>query len=62
MFITLPLGNAATDMAKGHTQGAIQGDGSIRQEPLIDVAHVASSIVHIASLPVEVTVLSMNIM
>lgn len=52
-----------TQMASGSVnQGALQPDGSIRKEGAIDAKHVASSIVHIASLPLDVTVLEMNIM
>jgi hypothetical protein len=42
--------------------GIIQPDGSTRTEATIDAKHVASSVVHIASLPLDVTVLVMNIM
>jgi hypothetical protein len=41
---------------------ALQPDGSTSQEPTFDVQHVARVVVHIASLPLEVTVLEMNIM
>ena len=58
-----PAGNAMTQMAAEHAnQGALQPDGSTRKESAIDAKHVASSIVHIASLPLDVTVLEMNIM
>jgi hypothetical protein len=61
--MTLYLGNAFTEMARGVvTSGALQADGSTKVEPFIDAKHVASSIVHIASLPLDVTVLQMNIM
>lgn len=55
-------GNAHTDMAAGHTQGALQPDGRVVPEPTFDLKHVADSIVHIASLPNDVTVLEFNIM
>jgi NADP-dependent 3-hydroxy acid dehydrogenase YdfG len=52
-----------TDMAAVHSNiGALQPDGSIRTEPTIDAQHVARSIVHIAGLPLDVTVLEMNVM
>jgi hypothetical protein len=41
---------------------ALQPGGETAHEPTIDVAHVARVVVHIASLPLEVTVLEMNIM
>lgn len=48
-----------TDMGAGHSR---QADGSIGSEPTFDVQHVARSIVHIASLPLDVTVLEMTVM
>lgn len=52
-----------TDMAAPIVNtGFPQADGSMKKEPAIDAKHVASSIVHIASLPLNVTVLEMNIM
>ena len=49
-------------MAVGHTQGALQPNGSLLPEETFDVKHVADAIVHIAALPLDVTVLNMNIM
>jgi len=49
-------------MAAGHTQGALQPSGIIAPEPTFEATHVAASIVYIASLPLSVTVLDMNIM
>lgn len=58
----IDIGNAATDLAKGHSTGALQADGTIKKEPMLDVSHVADTIVHVASLPVSATVLYLNIM
>ena len=55
-------GNALTDLAKGLTTGALQADGHIAAEPTYDVQHVASTIVHIASMPPNVAMLEVNIM
>lgn len=49
-------------MALGHEEGAKQADGTVRPEPTIDVQHVADTIVHIASMPPNVTMLNVNIM
>jgi hypothetical protein len=50
-------------MVQQHVQfAALQPNGSTLAEPTIDAKHVANSIVHIASLPLNVTVLQMNIM
>jgi len=57
------LGNALTDIvAPATSAGVRQSDGSLRKEATINAKHVASSIVHIAELPLDVTVLEMNIM
>jgi NAD(P)-dependent dehydrogenase (short-subunit alcohol dehydrogenase family) len=42
--------------------GATQADGSIAAEPTMDLDHVARSIVHMASLPLDVNVQFMTIM
>ncbi len=59
----IDIGNAATaltePMAKG--QGALQADGSRKVEPRIDVEHVASAVLYMASLPLDTNVLSMTI-
>jgi len=58
----IDIGNVHTDMAAGFNAGALQADGSIKKESTFDVRHVADTVVHIASLPLNVTVLEMNIM
>jgi NADP-dependent 3-hydroxy acid dehydrogenase YdfG len=52
-----------TDMAAGAaTQGALEADGTIKKEATFDAKHVATSVVYIAGLPLDVTVLQMNVM
>jgi NAD(P)-dependent dehydrogenase (short-subunit alcohol dehydrogenase family) len=58
----IDIGNALTDMAAGFTQGALQADGTTRVEPVMDVAHVAEAVLHMARLPLEVNVPFMTIM
>lgn len=58
----IDIGNAHTNMGGPHTAGALQPNGTIAPEPTFDVAHVASTIVHIASLPPDVAMLEVNIM
>ncbi|RDB17839.1 putative oxidoreductase YohF [Hypsizygus marmoreus] len=58
----IDIGNAHTELAQGHTAGALQPDGRTVPEPTFDVQHVADAIVHIASLPNTVTVLEYQIM
>jgi len=42
--------------------GVPQANGQIAVEPLMDVAHVANAIVHMASLPLEANVQFMTVM
>ncbi len=58
----IDIGNALTDMARKMTKGVPQADGSIAVEPVMDVAHVASSVLHMASLPLEANVQFMTVM
>ena len=56
------IGNALTDMAKAMTTGMPQPDGSIQPEATMDVKYVASSILHMANLPLDANVQNMTIM
>ncbi len=56
------IGNALTEMAQKMTQGVPQADGSIRVEHVMDVTHVAISVLHMASLPIEANVQFMTVM
>ncbi|EIN12399.1 oxidoreductase protein [Punctularia strigosozonata HHB-11173 SS5] len=58
----IDIGNARTDMAARLGVGTLQPNGQVVAEAMIDTRHVADSIVHIASLPTDVTVLTFNIM
>lgn len=58
----IDIGNAATDMTEKMSDGVLQADGSIVREPVIDAAHVGRSVAHIASLPLDTNVLTMNVM
>lgn len=58
----IDIGNAATDLTRRMTTGALQADGSSRVEPTIDVAEVARAIVYMASLPADVNVQFMTVM
>jgi len=49
-------------MGRGHNVGALQADGRMASEPTMDVQYVASTIVHIASMPPDVAMLEVNIM
>jgi NAD(P)-dependent dehydrogenase (short-subunit alcohol dehydrogenase family) len=58
----IDIGNALTDMAEKMTQGVPQADGRVAVEPVMDVANVASSVLHMASLPLEANVQFMTVM
>jgi NAD(P)-dependent dehydrogenase (short-subunit alcohol dehydrogenase family) len=58
----IDIGNAASDMTDAMRKGVPQADGSLRPEPVMDVAHVADAVVHMASLPLEANVQFMTIM
>jgi len=52
----IDIGNALTDMAARFTGGVPQADGSIRAEPVMDVGHVADTVLHMAGLPLSVNI------
>lgn len=58
----IDIGNALTDMAAKMTQGVPQADGSLAIEPVMDVAHIAQSVLHMAQLPLEANVQFMTVM
>lgn len=58
----IDIGNALTEMAAKMQKGVPQADGSIAIEPVMDVKHVASSVLHMASLPLEANVQFMTVM
>ncbi|WP_341248485.1 SDR family oxidoreductase [Cupriavidus pauculus] len=58
----IDIGNAGTDMANRMARGVPQANGEIRPEPLIDVAHIASSVLHMANLPLDANVQFMTVM
>ena len=47
----IDIGNALTDMAEKMTRGVPQADGTEKVEPVMDVAEVAASVLHMASMP-----------
>jgi NAD(P)-dependent dehydrogenase (short-subunit alcohol dehydrogenase family) len=58
----IDIGNALTEMAFRMTEGVPQADGSIKVEPVMDVNHVASLVLHMANLPLESNVQFVTIM
>ena len=58
----IDVGNALTPLAARMAQGVPQANGTVAPEPLMDVAHVASAVVYMASLPLDANVQFMTIM
>jgi NADP-dependent 3-hydroxy acid dehydrogenase YdfG len=58
----IDIGNAASVMTARMSGGVPQADGTMKPEPTMDVNEVARAVVHMASLPLSVNVLSMTIM
>jgi NAD(P)-dependent dehydrogenase (short-subunit alcohol dehydrogenase family) len=58
----IDIGNAASAMTASMSGGVPQADGTLKPEPTMDVNEVARAVVHMASLPLSVNVLSMTIM
>lgn len=58
----IDIGNALTDMAARFTKGVSQADGAVRVEPVMDVAHVAEAVLHMAGLPLAVNVPFLTLM
>jgi NAD(P)-dependent dehydrogenase (short-subunit alcohol dehydrogenase family) len=58
----IDIGNAATEMAAKMATGVPQANGQIAIEPLMDVAHVASAVLYMASLPLEANVQFLTVM
>ena len=58
----IDIGNAATQLTDSLAAGALQASGTIASEPRIDLQHVASSVVHMASLPLDANVQFLTVM
>ena len=58
----IDIGNAASDMTAKMVSGVPQADLSIKPEPVMDVQHVADSVLHMANLPSEANVQFMTVM
>ncbi len=58
----IDVGNAATDMTEKMAAGVPQASGETAVEPRMDVAHVASAVLYMASLPLDANVLFLTVM
>ncbi len=58
----IDIGNAATELSAKIGQGALQPDGSILVEPMMDVHHAADAVLYMAGLPLEANVQFLTVM
>jgi NAD(P)-dependent dehydrogenase (short-subunit alcohol dehydrogenase family) len=58
----IDIGNAGTALSAGFAKGSLQADGAMVSEPMMDVEHAATSVLHMASLPLEANVQFMTVM
>lgn len=58
----IDIGNARTDLAARIAHGVPQADGTIRPEPMMELAHVTDAVVHMASLPAHVNIPFLTVM
>ena len=58
----IDIGNTASDMTTEMGSGVPQADLSIKAEPVMDVQHVADSVLHMANLPLSANVQFMTVM
>jgi NAD(P)-dependent dehydrogenase (short-subunit alcohol dehydrogenase family) len=58
----IDIGNALTGMAEAFTRGVPQASGDIRPEPVMDVTHVAQTVLHMATLPIDVNIPFVTVM
>lgn len=58
----IDIGNAETEMAAVMAKGVPQANGEIKPEPLMDVAHVGTSVLYMAELPLSANVLFHTVM
>jgi hypothetical protein len=56
------IGNAATELGAGLVGGALQPDGSLLSEPIMEVRHAADAVVYMAGLPLEANVQFLTVM
>lgn len=58
----IDIGNALTELAAAMADGVPQANGTVAAEPLMDVEHVAETVLHMAALPLDTNVLFVTIM
>jgi NAD(P)-dependent dehydrogenase (short-subunit alcohol dehydrogenase family) len=58
----IDIGNAATEITARMATGVPQANGTLASEPLMDLIHVSSAVLYMASLPLDTNVQFLTIM
>ena len=58
----IDIGNAETELSQRMKRGVAQADGSVRAEPMIDVAHIGRAVAHMAGLPLDANIPFITVM
>src|ERR1700723_3135396 len=58
----IDIGNAATAMTARMTEGALQANGVVAPEPVMNVRHVADAVLYMAGLPLDANVQFLTVM
>lgn len=58
----IDVGNAFTELAARMKDGVPQADGSIKPEAMMDVEHVANSVVFMANMPLDANIYELTVM
>jgi len=58
----IDIGNAATELTAKFTKGVPQANGTVAAEAVMDVTHVAATVIHMAGLPLEANVQFVTVM
>jgi NADP-dependent 3-hydroxy acid dehydrogenase YdfG len=58
----IDVGNAFTELAARMKDGVPQADGTIKPEAMMDVEHVANSVVFMANMPLDANVYELTVM
>lgn len=58
----IDIGNAATAMTERMISGVLQADGTMKEEPRMDLTHVANAVLYMANLPLDANVPFMTVM
>jgi NAD(P)-dependent dehydrogenase (short-subunit alcohol dehydrogenase family) len=58
----IDIGNAVTEMTERMSTGVPQANGELREEPRMDVRHVADAVLYMANLPLDANAQFMTLM